>query len=88
MNDGQSTRQPTRGGLTSGVLILLLGAFEVAIIYGLLALDGPIAQWARGAAESWAGRFLLAAIGLAIIIVTMIVLLTILERRQAGRSTR
>lgn len=75
--------QPLRRGPTTGLLILAFGAAEVAIIFSLLVIETPVSRFARQAAETWPGRFVLASIGLSVIIVTMIVLLTIVERRQA-----
>jgi hypothetical protein len=60
----------------------MLGVFEVAIIYVLLVLETPISNWARREAETWPGRLLLAVIGLAVICMTMIVVLTLAERRR------
>lgn len=78
--------QADERGLTTGVLLLMLGAFEVAIIYVLLAVETPISNWARREAETWPGRLLLAVIGLAVISTTMIVVLTFAERRRARRG--
>jgi hypothetical protein len=81
------SKQPLSGGPTTGLLILAFGAAEVAIIVALLALETPVSHFARQAAETWPGRFMLASIGLAVIVVTMIILLTIVERRQARNTS-
>lgn len=78
---------PEPGGPNSGTIILALGAVEVAIIYLLLVVDSPVANWARRMSESWPGRLALAAVGITVICAGMFVLLTILERRRARQSS-
>ena len=81
------SEEPSSGGPTTGLLILGVGAAEVAIIFALIALDSPVSGFARKAAETWPGRFILASIGMAVIVVMMIILLTIVERRQARNKS-
>ena len=72
----------TSKGLTTGFFIVVLGAVEVGVVYALLAFDTPVALWAWRATETWPGRLMLAAIGLAVIVVSMIMILTLAERRK------
>lgn len=74
-------------GPSTGLLILAFGVAEVAIIFALVGLETPVSHFARQAAESWPGRIMLASIGLAVIVITMIILLTIVERRQARNKS-
>jgi hypothetical protein len=59
----------------------------VAIVFALIVLETPFSRFARQAAETWPGRLMLASIGLAVIVVTMIILLTFVERRQARNKS-
>jgi hypothetical protein len=68
---------------TSLIILLALGGAEVAIIYAALVFDTPLRLFANRAADSWPGRVMLASLGWGIISVGMIVLLTIVERRNA-----
>jgi len=79
--DHQPDSTPNRGP-TTGLLVLLFGVAQVAILFGLLVVDNPLGSWARRQADTWPGRILLAAIGWGVISASMIVLLTIAERRS------
>lgn len=59
----------------------MFGSVEILVVYLLLALDSPLAAWANRAAESWPGRFALAALGWLLISVVMIVVLSVTEAR-------
>jgi len=81
-DDQASQNANASKGPTTGFFILVLGAVEVAVVYALLSVDSPIAVWAWRATETWPGRLILAAIGLAVICVSMITILTLAERRK------
>ena len=85
--DHQEASTPHRRGPTTGLLILLFGVAQVVIIFGLLVFDNPLGAWARRQAETWPGRIILAAIGWGVLSASMVVVLTIVERRSA-RSKR